>query len=136
MKRYNCILVYDFNKSRLLFCKRIKSPYQGLFNLVGGKVETGEKSIEAAYRELKEETGISDKQIELKHLMDMVYYHREMQLEIFWGILNSEVELVEECLELLWIGIDENFFDVNRFAGEGNIGHIVMQTQSEMENAQ
>ena len=37
-----------------------KEPYKGMYNFVGGKVEEGETNDEAAYRELFEETGISN----------------------------------------------------------------------------
>ena len=56
---YNCIIVLNKTKDRALFCKRQKDPYKGLYNFVGGKVEPGEDSETAAYREdvlLKEET--------------------------------------------------------------------------------
>ncbi|MFP3472321.1 NUDIX hydrolase, partial [Micrococcus sp. SIMBA_144] len=43
----------------IMFCERLKNPYKGLSNLVGGKIEDGEKGIDAAYRELLEETNIS-----------------------------------------------------------------------------
>ena len=55
----NCIVVFDKNKEKLLFCKRAKNPYKGLLNFVGGKVEPEENSENAAYRELFEETGIN-----------------------------------------------------------------------------
>lgn len=58
MQGYNCILVFSQDSKRLLFCKRTKDPYQGLYNLVGGKIERNENGYEAAYRELWEETGI------------------------------------------------------------------------------
>ena len=48
----NVILVFDREKKKLLMCRRRKPPYQGLLNLVGGKVEPGEEREHAAYREL------------------------------------------------------------------------------------
>lgn len=90
-----------------------------------GKIEDGETSFDAAYRELYEETGITDKEMELICLMDMVYYQTDMKLEIFGGILNKEVTLVEEFQTLSWIDAKEDFFDCGCFAGDGNIGHIV-----------
>lgn len=51
----NVILVFDREKKKLLMCRRRKPPYQGLLNLVGGKVEPGEGREYAAYRELWEE---------------------------------------------------------------------------------
>ena len=68
---YNCIVVFNKEKNAALFCKRQKDPYKGLYNFVGGKVEFGEESEEAAYRELQEETGITRRQIRLYRLMDI-----------------------------------------------------------------
>ena len=59
MQGYNLIAVYNQTADRLLMCKRKKDPYKGLSNLVGGKIESGEDGVTAAYRELWEETGIS-----------------------------------------------------------------------------
>ncbi|ETP70943.1 ADP-ribose pyrophosphatase, partial [Lachnospiraceae bacterium JC7] len=68
-KHSNCIVVFNKVRDSILFCKRNKDPYKGLYNFVGGKVEPGELSDTAAYRELKEETGISDQDIQLHRLM-------------------------------------------------------------------
>ena len=45
MQGYNCIMVYDPSREKLLFCKRTKDPYKGKFNLVGGKIEPGEDGL-------------------------------------------------------------------------------------------
>ena len=42
MKGYNLIAVFNEAEDQLLMCKRKKNPYQGLANLVGGKIEKGE----------------------------------------------------------------------------------------------
>lgn len=127
MKRYNCIVVYEKKRNKFLFCERKENPYKGLLNFVGGKIEKGESSESAAYRELYEETGISPKNIVLFHLMDISYYKRQVMLEIFIGIIEKNVNLIEEKQKLFWISGTENFFDLNRFAGDGNIGHIIYQ---------
>ncbi|MEH7669972.1 NUDIX domain-containing protein [Bacillus sp. JJ689] len=59
MQGYNVLMVYNKDMDKLLMCERLKNPYKGLNNLVGGKIENGESGIEAAYRELLEETNIS-----------------------------------------------------------------------------
>ena len=69
----NCSVVFNKTKDAVLFCKRMNDPYEGCLNFVGGKVEQGESSIDAAYRELQEETGITPKQIQLYHFMDITY---------------------------------------------------------------
>lgn len=125
MQGYNAIVVFDEKRDRILMCKRSKNPYKDLLNFVGGKIEKDEDALVAAYRELEEETAITRDDIELCHLMDFTYYHKEFYLEIYVGVLNKEVAVYGEENELLWIDRDENFFDVTKFAGDGNIGHIL-----------
>ncbi len=125
MKHLNCIVVFNTEKDKMLFCRRTKDPYKGLYNFVGGKVEAGESSVHAAYRELQEETGISEGEIELFRLMDLTYYFENMVLEIYVGRLAGEVELVEEINPLVWLPLTEDFTDSGRFAGKQNMAHIV-----------
>ena len=60
MRGYNVVWVFNLTLDKALFCKRHKEPYKGLYNLVGGKIETNEDNLAAAYRELQEEAGIKD----------------------------------------------------------------------------
>ena len=129
MQGYNCIMVYDRDMRSILFCRRLSDPYEGLYNLVGGKIEDGEDGFEAAYRELYEETGIGRDDIELTHMMDFTYYNQDCYVEIYVGALTDDRELREEKHPLCWIPEDEDFFDMERFAGEGNIGHMVQQVR-------
>ena len=122
---YNCIIVFNKTKDRALFCKRQKDPYKGLYNFVGGKIEPGEDSETAAYRELFEETGITKRQIRLYRLMDIRYYHQGFDLQLYVGKLDEDVPLKEETNPLLWLPLTEDFTDRNRFAGEQNIAHIM-----------
>lgn len=124
-KHSNCIVVFNKDKSEVLFCKRAKAPFKGQYNFVGGKVEQDESPINAAYRELEEETGISCKDIQLYRMMDITYYHLNFVLELYVGVLQEEVELVEEVNPLEWLSIEENFADPDRFAGKQNIAHII-----------
>ena len=129
MKKLNVILVFNKDESKILMCKREKEPYKGKFNLVGGKVEKDEDELHAAYRELQEETGITNNDIKLTHIMDFQYAMSDMELEVYTGKLNKEVELVEEVNELCWMDKNENFFNSEKFAGEGNIGHMLKQAE-------
>ena len=125
MKCMNIIAVIDHTGGKILMCKRRKNPYIGLFNLVGGKIEPGEESERAACRELREETGITEKEISLLHFCDFTYHTFGIRLEVWFGRLAAPFEVHGEENELCWMSLDENFFDMTRFAGEGNIGHIV-----------
>ena len=129
MKKLNVILVYDKDESKILMCKRKKEPYKGKYNLVGGKVEKNEDELHAAYRELQEETGITSNDITLTHIMNFQYIMKDMELEVYAGKLNKDIKLVEELNKLYWIDKNENFFDLEKYAGEGNIGHMLQQVE-------
>ena len=125
MKHSNCIVVFNQFKDKVLFCKRSKEPYKGLYNFVGGKVELGEQTFSAAYRELWEETGIRRADIRLFRLMDFTYYEQDFVLEIYVGQLQGDIQLKEEVNPLEWLPLSENFADSGRFAGDQNIAHII-----------
>ncbi|WP_415931946.1 NUDIX hydrolase [Zhenpiania hominis] len=128
MQGYNCIMVYkDEQRKELLFCKRKKDPYKGKFNLVGGKIEPGENGFDAAYRELEEETGITREEICLRHMMDFTYFNQNCTVEVYVGVLEREKDLRAETHPLYWLSTEEDLFDLEKFAGEGNIGHMVQQ---------
>ena len=120
-------MVYSSDKRRILMCKRTRDPYMGLYNLVGGHIEAGESSEDAAYRELFEETGSEREDITLAHLMDFTYYNQDCYVEVWCGRLENDVILKEEAHPLEWLDFDRDFFDMNKFAGEGNIGHMIEQ---------
>lgn len=125
MRIVNIIIVYNEDHSKVLMCLRQKNPYKGLYNFVGGKLEGNETRIESAYRELEEETGITKDDIVLNESMSFIYYHLNYELFIASGTLKKEVELKGEKHPLEWISTSENFEDRNRFAGDGNIQHIL-----------
>ena len=126
MTGLNVIWVFNPSGDKVLMCKRHKQPYKGLYNLVGGKIEPNEPGLAAAYRELEEETGITG--IHLTHLMDFVYYLSDScRVEVYVGRLTEDITPQGDEKELVWIDVNEDLFDMSRFAGEGNIGHIYEQ---------
>lgn len=125
MQGYNVVAVFSPDRQKMLMCKRQKDPYKGLLNMVGGKIERGEDGYAAAYRELFEETGITQADIRIVHLMDFTYSLCDEYVEVYAGGLKREVALREEKNPLLWISAEGNFFDMTQYAGEGNIGHIM-----------
>ena len=127
MKKLNVIIVFNNEEDKILMCKRTKEPYKGKLNLVGGKVEKDEDELYAAYRELEEETGITKNDIILTNLMNFEYKLQDMELEVYVGKLNKKVKLVEEINKLVWVDKNDNFFDTEKYAGEGNIGHMLKQ---------
>lgn len=125
MKNYNAVVVFNKELNKVLMCKRTKEPYKDMFNLVGGKIEKENDGLNEAYRELFEETNITSKDISLTHFMNIEYITFNKKFEVYYGILNKEVRLIEEVNSLEWLDMDDNFFNMNKYAGEGNIGHII-----------
>lgn len=130
MKRYNIVMLVDECGENVLMCHRRKPPYQGLYNLVGGKAEPGEDGLHAAYRELREETGVTAADATLYHLATFSYPNGgaglpAYELMAYVGRLRRRAEISGDENPLLWMPLTENFFDMEKYAGEGSIGHVV-----------
>lgn len=129
MQGYNLLMIYNQEMDRLLMCRRLKEPYKGLSNFVGGKIERDEPGMEAAYRELREETGISREDVALHRVMDFKYYLQDCYVEVYAGRLKRDVMVYGDENELYWSDLEQDFFDMTLFAGEGNIGHMIEQVK-------
>ena len=134
MKKFNLIVIFNASLDKVLFCIRAKEPYKGLYNFVGGKVEENESNDNAAYRELFEETGITNQDIELEHFMDLNYFKYGNNLQVYYGILKNKVDLVEEKNKLEWVYINKELLDNSKFAGNYNIPHIIRQIKVYLKN--
>ena len=127
MSRCNVIMIFSPDKSRMLMCRRTREPFLGKYNMVGGHIEPGESDDEAAYRELFEETGITKDDVRLVHAMDFFYRFEDFEMQVYAGRLKREIEPVGEENPLLWLAVKENYFDYSRFAGNGSIGHLLIE---------
>ena len=125
MQGYNCIAVFDHDADKWLMCLRLKEPYKGLLNLVGGKIEEYEEHLSAAYREMREETGITREDIVLKHLMDFCYPLDDCFVEVYVGRLNKPFKVFGDENKLIWTDLRRDFSDPKHYAGEGNIAHML-----------
>ena len=134
MRKLNIIVVFNKDLSKGLFCIRAKEPYKGKYNFVGGKVEEGESNDDAAYRELFEETGISKDYIKLDHFMDLNYFKYNNNIQVYYGILKHDVNLVEEKNKLVWLELNDELLNNNKFAGNYNIPHIITQIKVFLKN--
>lgn len=132
MKKYNIIVIFNKEMTKTLMCKRTKEPYKGMYNLVGGKIEKENDGLNEAYRELKEETNIQKENIELIHFMNFEYIKFNKYIEVYYGVLNKNVKLIEEVNSLEWVNINDDFFNMKKYAGEGNIGHIIEEIKIHM----
>ncbi len=46
-------------------------------------------------------------------------------VEVYVGKIWSEFSVYGDENELYWSNLEENFFDSSKYAGEGNVGHIM-----------
>ena len=130
MLQLNVVMLVDETGERLLMCKRQRNPYQGLYNFCGGKVKAGEDGLHAAYRELREESGVTAADVTLHHLSTFSYPSGgaglpPYELQAYVGRLRHTVTVSGDENPLEWLPMAQDFFDMTRFAGEGSVGHIV-----------
>lgn len=64
--------------------------------------------------------------------MNLTYVKWDKKLEVYYGILNKEVTLIEGVNKLEWVHINDNFFDMSKYVGDGNIGHIIEEIKIDM----
>lgn len=84
-KKYNVVAIFNKDLSKTLMCKRAKEPYKGMYNLVGGKIES-EDYLDEAYRELKEETNIKREDVSLIYFMNLEYITLDKSIEVYYVI--------------------------------------------------
>jgi len=125
VRRVNLIMLFNNARDRVLMCVRRRDPYAGLSNFVGGKVCADESGLTAAYRELFEETGVTEDDVALTHMIDYHFRVDNVIVEVYVGALRHEKNVFGNENELYWCDLGQNFFDVSRFAGEGNVGHMI-----------
>lgn len=112
-KRYQVVprtLIFLFdNHERVLLLKGSpqKRLWAGLFNGIGGHIEKGEDILEAAYRELFEETGIDDVTLRLcAQVMIDVSDTLGVAIFVFRGEFTNAI--IEPSTEgsLAWVSLD------------------------------
>lgn len=62
--------------------------------------------------------------------MNLTYTKWNKELEVYYGRLKNEVELIPEVNKLEWVSINNDFFDMTKYVDEGNIGHILEEIKS------
>lgn len=105
------IIVTRNNQSEILLIKRKDDPYKNTWALPGGYVEINETFMDAAYRELYEETHI--KQIELTHVGHADAVERDPRGRtvsiIYKGELHNNQEIAQagdDAKEVLWFSLE------------------------------
>lgn len=117
-------LIFDKDIQHVLMCYHSK---QNAYNYIGGKIEYMEDRMDAAYRELLEETGIRREDVDLHFVREehvtcvaRCYSNKCWKLYISAGILKNNVVLKEEKNRLEWVAIDDMDKILKQSFGNGN----------------
>ncbi|HZW15008.1 MAG TPA: NUDIX hydrolase [Brevundimonas sp.] len=68
-----CVGVVCLRGDEVLLIRRGRPPRQGEWSLPGGRIEPGERAVDAALRELREETGVEAQIIGLIDVVDGLF---------------------------------------------------------------
>ena len=91
-------------KGKLLLLNRNNEPAKGMWWTPGGRVRKGEQLVDAAIRELEEETGLIPNNISKKGVMSHFWPHVHFITVFFRAEVESNiVELNEEHNDYKWI---------------------------------
>jgi len=80
-----------------------------------------------------EEANVEKEAVDLFHVMDFKYYMSDCYVEVYAGKLKYDVEVSGDENELIWSDLNCDFFDMEAYAGEGNIGHMIEQVKINAE---
>ena len=103
---------------KVLLLKRDTSVLRDVWCYIGGGIEEGEKAWEAALREVKEETGITDLSLYSSNQFDQIYSPKENYIYIapvFVGYVDEsqKVNLNCEHSDFKWVSFKEAFDTVS-----------------------
>ena len=97
---------------KVLLLKRNSAVLRNVWCYIGGSIEEGEAAWQAAYREIEEETGITDVSLYTSNLFDQIYspaYNYIYMAPVFVGYVDEgqSVELNEEHQDYNWLSFQE-----------------------------
>lgn len=102
-----------FRDGKVLVAQRAKPPLTGIWSLPGGHIEPGEKAIEAAHRELDEETGIKADLKGIVDVKDVIVRHDDGSLRAhyvitaFYGVwLSGTAQPRSDAMAVEWVELE------------------------------
>lgn len=103
-------LIFIINKDKILLIKGApdKKIWPGLYNGIGGHIERGEDILSAANRELFEETGLKDINLQLRAIISIdVEESKGIAMFVFVGMVNTKEIISSQEGDLEWIHLDQ-----------------------------
>ena len=97
-----------------LLIKRAAEPDAGLWSIPGGLVELGERAVEAAVREAKEETGLDVEIEEVLGVVDKIIRDEDSRIKFHFIIVDyvaspkgGSLTASSDALDARWVKVDE-----------------------------
>lgn len=94
---------------KILMAKRTKKPFTGFWSFPGGHVDKGETALQAAHRELKEETGLNaeiEKEVHYSE-QEVDIGHRHL-IHVFRAkIIGGKEKAGDDVKDMQWFTLDE-----------------------------
>ena len=104
------VSVAIFNGEGVLLVQRGKGIYRGLWSLPGGAIELGETAVEAARRELWEETGLLASDLTLSDVADAIVRDSTGAVETHYTIAVYAADQVSGTLAAAADAMDAGWF--------------------------
>jgi 8-oxo-dGTP diphosphatase len=103
------------HEGRVLLVKRGHAPGVGLWSVPGGLVDVGETTVDAARREVEEETGLKVRIVGLVGVLDRVTRDAEGRVRYHWVLVDylaipesiDTLTAGSDAAEVRWVTIDE-----------------------------
>jgi 8-oxo-dGTP diphosphatase len=103
------------HEGRVLLVRRGRAPALGLWSVPGGLVELGETTVDAARREVEEETGLDVRIAGLVGVLDRVTRDAEGRVRYHWVLIDylavpesiDTLTAGSDAAEVRWVTIDE-----------------------------
>lgn len=110
-------------EGRLLLYRRLRAPEAGAWNIVGGKVDHMERTIDSARREAEEETGLAIGAVELLCFSEQIFAEeRQHWLSLIYVTEDFSGEPCvmepEKLPEFGWFPLDALPSPLSRFASD------------------
>jgi ADP-ribose pyrophosphatase YjhB (NUDIX family) len=106
-------IVFD-ERGRILLIKRLYPPGRGRWSIPGGHVEKGEDVLEAARRELYEETGIDADPVGVMNVDTLIVYDEERNIKYHYVLIDilftnprGELKAGDDATEAGFFDLDE-----------------------------